>query len=27
VAFHAPPPAEMPGLPKDLALITGSEDK
>jgi len=27
VAFHAPPPAEMPGLPKDLALVKGSEDK
>lgn len=25
IAFHAPPPAEMPGLPKDLALSTGSE--
>ena len=27
VAFHAPPPAEMPGLPKDLALVSGSEEK
>ena len=27
VAFHAPPPAEMPGLPKDLALVTGGDDR
>jgi len=27
VAFHAPPPAEMPDLPKDLALVAGSEEK
>jgi Tfp pilus assembly protein PilO len=25
IAYHAPPPAEMPGLPKDMALTT--EDK
>lgn len=27
VAYHAPPPAEMPGLPKDLAMNTSSENK
>ncbi len=27
VAYHAPPPAEMPGLPKDLALNEGNEQK
>ncbi len=27
VAYHAPPPAEMPGLPKDLALNEGKEQK
>jgi Tfp pilus assembly protein PilO len=27
VAFHAPPPAEMPALPKDLALVTDSENR
>ncbi len=27
VAFHAPPPAEMPGLPKDIALNQGGELK
>ena len=27
VAFHAPPPAEMPGLPKDIASIQGGELK
>ena len=27
VAYHSPPPAEMPGLPKDLAMVTGSENK
>jgi Tfp pilus assembly protein PilO len=27
VAFHSPPPAEMPGLPKDLAVVTGGEGK
>jgi Tfp pilus assembly protein PilO len=27
VAYHAPPPAEMPGLPKDLAMMTNNEQK
>jgi len=27
VAYHSPPPAEMPGLPKDLAVLTNSEAK
>jgi len=27
VAYHAPPPAEMPGLPKDLAKNEGIEQK
>ena len=27
VAFHAPPPAEMPGLPKDIAMMLGGELK
>ncbi len=27
VAYHAPPPAEMPGLPKDLAMNEGNEQK
>ncbi len=27
VAFHAPPPAEMPGLPKDIAMNQGGEPK
>jgi Tfp pilus assembly protein PilO len=27
VAYHSPPPAEMPGLPKDLAALTGGEGK
>jgi len=27
VAFHAPPPAEMPGLPKDIAMMLGGEPK
>ena len=27
VAYHAPPPAEMPGLPKDIALNQGGEPK
>lgn len=27
VAYHAPPPAEMPGPPKDVALNVGSETK
>src|SRR6185369_17840615 len=27
VAYHAPPPAEMPGLPKDLVLTTNGEAK
>jgi Tfp pilus assembly protein PilO len=25
VAYHSPPPAEMPGLPKDLAMLTEGE--
>jgi Tfp pilus assembly protein PilO len=27
VAYHSPPPAEMPGLPKDLAVNTGGDPK
>jgi Tfp pilus assembly protein PilO len=27
VAFHAPPPAEMPGLPKDIAMNQGGDLK
>ena len=27
VAYHSPPPAEMPGLPKDLAVVNGGEGK
>jgi Tfp pilus assembly protein PilO len=27
VAYHAPPPAEMPGLPKDLAMVASNETK
>jgi Tfp pilus assembly protein PilO len=27
VAYHAPPPAEMPGLPKDLAMVADKETK
>jgi Tfp pilus assembly protein PilO len=27
VAYHAPPPAEMPGLPKDLTMNGGGENK
>jgi Tfp pilus assembly protein PilO len=27
VAYHSPPPAEMPGLPKDLAMVTDKEVK
>lgn len=26
VAYHSPPPAEMPGLPKDLAMVTDQDD-
>lgn len=27
VAYHSPPPAEMPGLPKELAVVNGGEGK
>jgi Tfp pilus assembly protein PilO len=27
VAYHAPPPAEMPALPKDIAMLQGGEQR